>query len=233
MAQKLLSISVVIPTFNEESVIEETLQQFKQDLEPLEIIIVDGGSDDRTVAIVGAFKQVRLLSSTTRGRAAQMNEGASIATGDVLLFLHADTRLPSRWRNHIEASIQQRKAAGGRFRMAVDDPKAIYRWIAWGSNFRSRVLGVTYGDQAIYTRADVFSKIGGYPTLPLFEDSVLAERVKAAGLFDWIDLPVLTSSRRWHKGGPLRTVARMWLIRVGYSLGVRPSVLRRFYDHAR
>lgn len=228
-----LRISVIIPAFNEESVIEATLQQFQQGVEPFEIIVVDGGSDDRTVSLVASVERVRLVSGRHRGRAAQMNEGASIATGDVLLFLHADTRLPGLWCDRIVDSIEHHKAIGGRFRIGIDDSKAIYRWIAFGSNFRSRVLGVTYGDQAIYARTDVFSRIGGYPALPLFEDSGLADLLKKEGLFDWIDLPVLTSSRRWRKGGPLRTVAKMWLMRVGYSLGIGPSALRRFYDHAR
>lgn len=233
MQSEALSISVIIPTFNEESIIAVTLQQFEQEAGLLEIIVVDGGSIDRTTAIVRADERVRLLASNSKGRAAQMNDGALIAIGDILLFLHADTTLPAQWRERIVNSIQRHNASGGRFRMAVDDPDAIYRWIAWGSNFRSRCLGVTYGDQAIYARRDVFWRVGGYPMLPLFEDSVLADRLKGEGLFDWIDLPVLTSSRRWRQGGPIRTMVRMWLLRIGYSLGVRPEVLRRFYDTVR
>ena len=265
-------ISVIIPTLNEASTIEDCLGQFDlgtdisagpggsgvtggsdgpagQDgsIEPgsrentegpagpgsLEIIVVDGGSDDGTPEIVRARPGVRLIASSIRSRAVQMNAGAAASSGDVLLFLHADTRLPVRWREQVAESIRGRGKAGGRFRFDIAHAKWIYRWIARGTNFRSRVLGITYGDQAIYTTREAFEAVGGYPGIPVFEDARFADRLKKAGGLDWIDEAVLTSARRWERRGPVRTLLLTWLLRLLYTLFVPPRLLARFYGVVR
>lgn len=228
-----LSISVIIPALNEESVIGACLAQFQDIPDPLEIIVADGGSDDRTCIVAGEYPRVRVVRSAARGRAVQMNAGAAAAAGDILLFLHADTLLPEDWRRRVIDSVSRPEVSGGRFRFDISDPAPVYRWIARGTNFRSRVLGITYGDQAIYTRRDVFLKVGGYPAIPIFEDSEFAGKLKREGLFDWIDAPISTSSRRWRRRGPVRTLLLTWMLRLLYTLGVSPDALHRLYRHVR
>ena len=253
-------ISVIIPTLNEASTIEDCLGQFDggsrgsdvpcgsdrpagQDgsierespggTGSLEIIVVDGGSDDGTPEIVRSRPGARLIESSIRGRAVQMNAGAAASSGEVLLFLHADTRLPVRWRELVAESICGRGKAGGRFRFDIAHAKRIYRWIARGTNFRSRFLGITYGDQAIYTTREAFEAVGGYPGIPVFEDARFADRLKKAGGLDWIDEAVLTSARRWERCGPVRTLLLTWLLRLGYTVLVPPRFLARFYGVVR
>ncbi len=253
-------ISVIIPTLNEASTIEDCLGQFDVDSRgsdvpggssgpagqdgsierdspdgtgSLEILVVDGGSDDGTPEIVRSRPGVRLIASSIRGRAIQMNVGAAASSGDVLLFLHADTRLPVRWRALVVESICVRGKAGGRFRFDIAHAKRIYRWIAGGTNFRSRFLGITYGDQAIYTTREAFEAVGGFPDIPVFEDARFADRLKQAGGLDWIDEAVRTSARRWERRGPVRTVLLTWLLRLLYTLFVPPRFLSRFYGVVR
>ena len=201
--------------------------------ETLEIIVVDGGSADGTPEIVRSWPGARLIESSIRGRAIQMNAGAAASSGDVLLFLHADTRLPAGWREFVTESIFGRGKAGGRFRFDIAHAKRIYRWIARGTNFRSRFLGITYGDQAIYTTREAFEAVGGYPGIPVFEDARFADRLKQAGGLDWIDEAVLTSARRWERRGPVRTLLLTWLLRLLYTLFVPPRILARFYGVVR
>ncbi|MCY3714492.1 MAG: TIGR04283 family arsenosugar biosynthesis glycosyltransferase [Gemmatimonadetes bacterium] len=268
-------ISVIIPTLNEASTIEECLGQFdggsarpdepaglpgpSGPTEPhgpdestgptgptgppgtaaptgptsLEIIVVDGGSDDGTPEIVRSRPGARLIESGIRGRAIQMNAGAAASSGDVLLFLHADTRLPAGWRELVAESICGRGKAGGRFRFDIAHAKRIYRWITRGTNFRSRFLGITYGDQAIYTTREAFEAVGGYPGIPVFEDSRFADLLKKNGGLDWIDEAVLTSARRWERRGPVRTLLLTWLLWLAHTLFVPPGFLSRFYGVVR
>ncbi len=226
-------ISVIIPTLNEATTIEACLDQFDCGAGSMEIIVVDGGSDDGTPEIVRSWPEARLIESSIRGRAIQMNAGAAASSGDVLLFLHADTRLPVHWREFVTESIFGRGKAGGRFRFDIAHGKRIYRWIARGTNFRSRFLGITYGDQAIYTTREAFEAVGGYPGIPVFEDARFADRLKKAGGLDWIDEAVLTSARRWERRGPVRTLLLTWLLRLLYTLFVPPRILARFYGVVR
>ena len=202
-------------------------------LNGLEIIVVDGGSDDGTAGIVRSRSEVGLVELGKPGRAVQMNEGAAASSGDVLLFLHADTRLPNRWRELVTESIFGRGKAGGRFRFDIAHASRIYRWIAGGTNFRSRFLGITYGDQAIYTTREAFEAVGGFPGIPVFEDARFADRLKKVGGLDWIDEAVLTSARRWERRGPVRTLLLTWLLRLLFSLFVPARFLARFYGVVR
>lgn len=251
-SDKLQRISIIIPTFNEAMMITDCLNQFEsfservtenlrpgilrrsnKTCEPAEVIVVDGGSNDDTAKIVKSYSRVRYIEHEQRGRAVQMNAGAAAALGDVLLFLHADTKLPYRWSKHVIESIYHRGMSGGRFRFDIADPKRIYRWIARGTNFRSRILGITYGDQAIYARRETFETLGGYPKISVFEDAGFAERLKKVGGLDWIDEPILTSARRWEKRGPIRTLLLTWLLRTLYTFYVPPRFLARFYSASR
>ena len=198
-----------------------------------EIIVVDGGSDDGTAEIVRSRAEVRFIELGNPGRAVQMNEGAAASSGDVLLFLHADTRLPVHWRELVAESISGRGKAGGRFRFDIAHARRIYRWIARGTNFRSRFLGITYGDQAIYTTREAFETVGGFPGIPVFEDARFADRLKKTGGLDWIDEAVLTSARRWERRGPVRTLMLTWLLRLLYTLFVPARFLARFYGVVR
>ncbi|MBI4551448.1 MAG: TIGR04283 family arsenosugar biosynthesis glycosyltransferase [Candidatus Latescibacteria bacterium] len=232
MMTRSLRISVIIPTLNEEQTIATCLRQF-QDGTPHEVIVVDGASTDRTVEAARHHSFVRVIQSPHYGRAVQMNLGAAEATGELLVFLHADTFLPARWQDAMLASIQQDGAVGGRFRLRLAEPGLAYRCIAWGTNFRSRVLGITYGDQVIYARREAFQRVGGFPLIPLFEDSEFCRRLRREGRFAWIDQPVITSARRWKVRGVMRTVLLMWLLRTLYTLSVPPDTLARYYGAVR
>lgn len=226
-------ISVIIPVYNEEGTIGACLAQFGDAPDSLEVIVVDGGSRDRTREIAEQYPRVRFIPSAERGRAVQMNVGAAEAAGDILVFLHADTFLPPGWGELIALSIYERGMVGGRFRLSISDPSLIYRGIAWGTNFRSRIMGITYGDQAIYTRRDIFERIGGFPPILIFEDSEFCDLLNREGRFDWQDAPVVTSARRWRQQGPVRTVLLTWSLRLLYTLSVSPEKLNRFYEAVR
>ena len=254
---KPLRVSIIIPTLNEATTIGDCLDQFdcgqgalgesggsggpsgrdlpdvSDGLDGLEIIVVDGGSDDGTAGIVRSRAEVRFIELGNPGRAVQMNEGAAASSGDVLLFLHADTRLPVHWRELVAESISGRGKAGGRFRFDIAHARRIYRWIALGTNFRSRFLGITYGDQAIYTTREAFEAVGGFPGIPVFEDARFANRLKKAGGLDWIDEAVQTSARRWERRGPVRTLMLTWFLRLLYTLFVPARFLARFYGVVR
>lgn len=226
-------ISIIIPVYNEEDTITTCLRQFEPPPDTLEIIVSDGGSGDRTVEAARRFSAVRVIRSPKRGRATQMNAGAAEADGDIFLFLHADTLLPAGWRSLVVKSICEDGMAGGRFRLSISAPGFAYRCVAWGTNFRSRVLGITYGDQAIYVRRDVFERVGGYPAIPIFEDSEFCDLIRREGRFGWNDAPVVTSARRWQRRGVIRTVLLTWTLRLLYLLAVPPEVLARYYGSVR
>ena len=227
------TISVIIPAYNEEGTISSCLEQFRDASDQVEVILVDGGSSDRTVAIAEQAPGVRVLHSRECGRAVQMNKGAAAAEGDLFIFLHADTLLPAGWINLISSSIHDHGMVGGRFRLSISDSGFLYRLITFGTNFRSRTLGIIYGDQAIYTSRKTFGKTGGYPLIPIFEDSEFCNLLKKEGSLDWIDLPVVTSARRWQKRGPIQTVLLTWSLRILYILSVSPETLSRYYKTVR
>ncbi len=233
MADNPPAISVIIPAYNEEGKVASCLEQFRDASDRVEIILVDGGSTDQTVAIAERASVGCVVHSTERGRAVQMNRGAVEANGDLFLFLHADTLLPDNWVHLISVSVYDRGMIGGRFRLSISEAGFVYRLITLGSNFRSRRFGVVYGDQAIYTRRDAFAKTGGFPPIPIFEDSEFCDLLKKEGRLDWIDVPVVTSSRRWQRHGPVRTVLLTWSLRLLYHLSVSPETLTRYYRAVR
>jgi rSAM/selenodomain-associated transferase 2 len=225
-----LSISVIIPVLNEELTIGPALQSVLC-LEPDEILVVDGGSTDRTRELAASMG-VKVLSSE-RGRARQMNAGAHLARGEMLLFLHGDTRLPASALADIRGAMRNPSTAGGRFDIALDGAGWLLKWIGAMISLRSRLSRVATGDQAIFVRREVFARLGGYPDIPLMEDVALSRALKRVGRVACLKSRVITSARRWQTEGVWRTICRMWTLKLLYLLGVSPFRLKRFYGDAR
>jgi rSAM/selenodomain-associated transferase 2 len=223
-----LLISVVIPVLDEAGNLERLLPDLETRFSAAEVILVDGGSADATTAVAARFPRVRLLASP-RGRARQMNAGARAARGDVLLFLHADTRLPDGALVAVEAAISDPGVVAGRFDVSFDNPRRVFRMIAWFMNLRSRWSGISTGDQAIFVRGSVFEALGGYPEIPLMEDVELCRRLKRRGRLLPLRLAVRTSARKWERDGAVRTILLMWVLRFLYMVGVSPRRLHRWY----
>lgn len=192
------------------------------------MVLVDGGSRDATAQVAARFPDVRLLGSR-RGRAGQMNAGARQARGDVLLFLHADTRLPEGALEAVSAALDNPLVIGGRFDVRFDSARPVFRLIAFFMNLRSRLSGISTGDQAIFVRRTAFDAMGGYPDIPLMEDIELSRRLKRLGHLAALRSRVMTSARKWEGEGVLRTMALMWALRFLYMVGVSPSRLHRWY----
>jgi rSAM/selenodomain-associated transferase 2 len=189
---------------------------------------VDGGSTDATAATAARFPGVRILVSP-RGRARQMNAGARAARGEVLLFLHADTRLPEGALAAVEAAVSAPGVVAGRFDVRFDNARPVFRMIAWFMNRRSRWSGISTGDQAMFVCREVFEAVGGYPEMPLMEDVELCRRLKRRGRIAALRLRVTTSARKWEREGAVRTIVLMWALRLLYMAGVAPARLHRWY----
>lgn len=237
-----MTISVIIPTLNEESTLAHTLEHTFQ-LGFDEIIVVDGGSTDRTRGIVLHFAMSRersdLIScpvtstNASCGRATQMNAGAALSRSDVLLFLHADTLLPDHAREAIEKALSEAPCMGGRFDIRFAQNTWVGSVISTMMNARSRLSGIATGDQAIFVRRETFEAMGGYAAIPLMEDIDFTRRLKRQGRVATLRHQVTTSYRRWESQGPIRTIVFMWALRLLYWCGVSPEKLSRFYAAVR
>jgi rSAM/selenodomain-associated transferase 2 len=223
-----MRLAIVIPALDEAANLARLLPDLARDCPGAEIVVVDGGSRDETAAVVARAPGPRLLASA-RGRALQMNHGARATTGDPLLFLHADTRLPGGAAGAIEGALADPGVVGGRFDVRFDNERALFRVIAWFMNTRSRASGICTGDQAIFVRRADFEAIGGYPEIPLMEDIELTRRLKRRGRLRALRLRVTTSARKWEREGPLRTIGLMWALRFLHFCGVAPARLHRWY----
>ncbi|MFC1530123.1 TIGR04283 family arsenosugar biosynthesis glycosyltransferase [Gemmatimonadota bacterium] len=219
-------ISVIIPTFNEEGNILSTLERVG-DIPGGEVIIVDGGSSDGTVETAEGWGARVVLSHPGRGR--QMDLGAEEATGDILLFLHADTLLPEDWHTVIREAMSDPLTVGGAFSWKVDAPGPFLRWIERTVEWRIRLFNLPYGDQAIFVKASVFRELDGYISIPLMEDVDLVRRLRKYGNLARLNASVTTSARRYERYGPFRTTMRNKVILFGYYLGIRPEQLARWY----
>ncbi len=220
-------ISIIIPTYNEASTIKITIEHLKNLNGIHEIIVVDGGSADETISKIA--EGVKLIQAP-KGRAIQMNTGAQIASGEVLLFLHSDTRLPYDVPEQIKTALSNKNVIGGAFKLKFDHPGLFFYLAALGSNLRAALTGIYFGDQAIFARRKDFLQLGGYPAVELMEDWILSRKLKLAGKTVLLTGPVITSARRWLFYGKWRTAWLMHKIKFLYLLGVSPSHLNRMYS---
>ncbi len=222
------ALSIIVPTLNEAVGIVATLRA----LAPLrrdgaEVIVVDGGSRDPTRALAAPLAD-RVLAAA-RGRATQMNAGAVAACGAVLLFLHADTRLPRHADRLIAAALKERDVVWGRFDVAIAGRSRLLPLVASLMNLRSRLTGIATGDQALFVRRSVFEQVGGFPDQPLMEDVELTKRLKRIATPVCLAQRVTTSGRRWDARGAWRTILLMWWLRVRYFFGASPARLAARY----
>ena len=220
-------ISVVIPTLNEAANIKETVR-LAQNARNVEVVVVDGGSRDGTTAIAGRLGALVLAAEASRAR--QMNVGAATATGDILLFLHADTHLPEGYDGQVRGALSQPDAVAGAFALGIDSPLPSLRIMEFVANWRSRYLQKPYGDQALFLAAETFRTVGGYPDLPIMEDFELVSRLKKKGRIIVLPASVTTSARRWLHFGVWKT----WFVNqsaiTAYFLGIAPGTIARFYN---
>jgi len=221
-------ISCIIPVVNEEALIARSLsalQSFRS--QGHEIIIVDGGSEDASAKMSLPLSDRVIFSPA--GRSRQMNAGAREASGEILLFLHADTRLPEGADLLIQSEMMRQGRTWGRFDVRLSGMHPLFRVVECLMNWRSRFSGIATGDQGIFVKREVFQSVGGFPEIDLMEDIALSRLLKRSGRPLCLRQKVLTSSRRWEKNGILRTVLLMWRLRLAYSLGADPKDLAERY----
>jgi rSAM/selenodomain-associated transferase 2 len=224
---KTLSISIIIPALNEVESLGNHLPRLVSTHQGLEVLVVDGGSTDKSVDTAKALGAKVLHSAP--GKSVQMNAGAEAAQGHILLFLHADTALNPGFADQVRKILDRPGVAAGAFRLAIDGRGLGLRIIERLANFRSRFLQLPFGDQGIFLKADMFSAVGGFPALPIMEDFELIRHLKQKGRIKILPLAATTSSRRWEKLGILRTTAINQAIIIGYLLGVDPQKLADWY----
>lgn len=220
------SVSVVIPALNEFPGLERALRS--TEAPGVERIVVDGGSVDGTLRLARRLGAERILV-TACGRARQMDAGYRVARGEVILFLHADTRLEAGWAEAVRRSLEDPSVAGGAFRLRFESPRRVYRLIEQGARLRSVVARLPYGDQGLFVRRKVIDAMGGLADTPIFEDLDLARAVRRAGRLALLPLAAWTSPRRYERGGPLRTMLRNWAALAGWRLGVDREAVAHWY----
>jgi rSAM/selenodomain-associated transferase 2 len=218
------TLSVVIPALNEECTLAKTIEYLSGEGE---IIVVDGGSTDRTVEI--AQKYGATVLSSLSGRGAQMNAGACNSSADNLLFLHADTLPPIGFRAFIEKTLENPDVAMGAFALGFNTTEKKLLGIAKAANLRSQLLHLPYGDQGFFMTRSRFDEIGGFPEIEIMEDFVFVRKMKSLGEIVHRPEPVTTSSRRWKNLGCIKTTLINQLIVGGYLVGVSPAKLSRMY----
>jgi rSAM/selenodomain-associated transferase 2 len=223
-------LSIIVPVLNEGEGVAATLDALA-DLRVLgtEVIVVDGGSRDATIQ--RARLRADCVISAPRGRALQMNAGAAKASGDVLLFLHADTRLPADADHVVLNGLDRSGRAWGRFDVEIDGRHPLLLVVGWLMGLRSRLTGIATGDQAIFARRDAFQAAGGFAEIPLMEDIALCKRLKRVSRPLCLRERVVTSGRRWEKNGVLNTMVLMWRLRLAFFFGADPKELARHYGY--
>lgn len=221
-------ISVVIPTYNEAGNIGRCIEAVRSEDSHPEIIIADGRSTDRTKEIAVDYPGVVVVDAD-RGRGIQMNAGASVASGDVLLFLHADTVIEKGWSEAVSESLVDVAVVGGAFTFSVDNLSWRYRLVEAWVQMRCTICKLPYGDQVLFIRKDVFRTLGGYRAVPLMEDVDLVARMKEKGKISILSKRAFTSARRWEEKGLFRTAFINQVMMILYACGVSPEKLYRLY----
>lgn len=220
-----MPISVIIPTLNEAACLAQTLRSVRAE-QPQEIIVVDGGSRDATCELA---READHVLHGSRGRAAQMNDGAAHATGDVLLFLHADCILESGALRAAEECLGRRGVVAGCFRMRVTADGWTYRLIDACATARVRLTGLIYGDQGLFVKRRLFERIGGFPTLLFMEDVFFSKKLRRQGRIVVAPRRIFVSPRRWQRQGLVRQTLRNWTLTALGAAGVSPNRLAAFY----
>lgn len=225
-------ISVIVPTLNEAGAIDRALSPLQTwRAAGHEVIVVDGYSADATRRLASPLADHCIVAGP--GRAAQLNAGARIADGSVLLFLHADTLLPLDALTTLTALSRERAVLWGRFDVSLAAPGFLYRLIGTTMNLRSRLTGVATGDQAVFVTRSLFERVGGFPRIALMEDVALSKRLRREQWPCCLRARVSTSARRWQREGVIRTVVMMWGLRLAYFFGVSPVRLQAVYARKR
>lgn len=229
MAPVKPALCIVVPVLDEAAQLAShlaELQRFRK--RGARIVVVDGGSADDSLAIAREWADLAFVAP--QGRARQMNAGAAACTADILLFLHADTRLPP----NADTLVRRALRAGpewGRFDVAIDSPRVAMRIVEALMNRRSRWTGIATGDQAMFVRQELFQRVGGFPDQPLMEDVALSTLLKRHGPPACLSERVTTSARRWERHGPWRTILLMWRLRAAYFFGADPLKLALRYGY--
>ncbi len=221
---------MIVPVFNEERVLPELMAGLQQ-LNANELVVVDGGSTDNTCRLLEESTLYWIHSAS--GRAVQMNAGARECESDIFLFIHSDTSIDSNHILAIKQAMQDASCVGGRFDVRLSGHGLALRVIGRFINLRSRLTGISTGDQCQFVRRDVFERMGGFPEQDLMEDVKFSKRLKRYGKISCLSEQVVSSSRRWETHGVLRTVLLMWKLRFLYWLGVSPEKLAAMYRQAR
>lgn len=224
------AFSIILPVLNEAAIIGAALDHVEAlgGSDRCECVVVDGSPDGTTIKAV-AGRRAHCMTAP-RGRARQMNAGAAAAAGEVLIFLHADTRLPPNALDLIDGVMNGQGILGGAFDLRIGSERWGLRLIARIASLRSRLTRIPYGDQAIFIGRDAFHRMGGYAEIPLMEDVEIMRRIKrAGGRIGFIAEPVVTSARRWEEEGILYGTLRNWTLLSAYILGVPPEKLVKYY----
>jgi rSAM/selenodomain-associated transferase 2 len=230
--------SIIIPTLNEAAHLGETLRALESYASTCEIIVVDGGSRDNTVALARRYTWARVIEFGKAQRAAQMNAGAAVASGKVLLFLHADVSLPQDFISAIQTALHNKQCigqcVGGCFAFGFPpEVSRAFRLYARGINWRTHWGWNVSGDQALWVRREIFDQLGGFRSLPMMEDLEFFAALKQCGRVALLKQPVIVSPRRWQKRGLVRTALLMYALRLGHWLGIAPATLKRFFLEVR
>ncbi len=227
-----MKLSVIVPAFNEEAVIADTLRRAVVALAPHELFVADGCSADRTATIAQPYANVLALARTmTRGAA--LNHAAELATGDVLLFLHADTMLPLGAAAAIAGALQDPDVVAGAFRLRFDDPGRLATLVTYNVNLRSSLLNTFFGDQAMFVRREVFVRAGGFKDWSVMEDLEILARLRRHGRLTLLDEAVVTSARRHQGTGWFTTIATIWVMTLLLRLGVPGHAMIQWYKPRR